>query len=209
MKTYFFAFFVLLIFVSNIPSIPFAAESERQIPHISLLNKSTMEDLTRFGAPSEQHRILSSLIGNWDYDLKYWQKKDAEPQISSGSASNEMVMGGRFLSSKANASLNIGGQAIPYEAWHLLGYDTIKKSYTSILIDTMHTGITTSVGQYNEKLKRLEEKGTFTHPLLDKERTYRSELTLEGSDAYKQTIFIFDNVGKEYKVVELSFRRKM
>jgi hypothetical protein len=208
MKTYFFAFLALVI-ATSIPLTAHAVEVTKSKAKIELLDEAAMQRLGGRGTSSTQHEILPALVGDWSFDLKYWSKKDAEPQLSMGTVKNEMVLGDRFLSSKASVMLNIGGQNIPYEGLYLLGYDTIKKSYTSVLADTMHTGITTGLGQYNEKLKTLDGKGSFTNPLMDKEHAYRSELQVEGSDTYKLTFFIPDIAGKEFKVLELSFRRKM
>ena len=200
-------FLFALLFLTYGATPGYAAKKAGNVPHIELLSKATMQKLIEKGSPSEQHQILASLSGIWDYDLKYWSKKGSEPQLSNGTVDNKMVLGDRFLSSKINIILNIGGQSIPYEGWLFLGYDTIKKAYTSILIDTMHTGITEGEGQYNRKTKTLVEKGMFTHPLMDKEHTYRSEIQFTNSNTYKETVFIKDSGGKEFKVLELDFHR--
>jgi hypothetical protein len=184
-----------------------AQATARTAQRVEILNAATMKELEKQGAPSEQHRLLSSLAGKWAFDLKYWAKKDAEPQLSTGTATNEMVLGDRFLSSKIFAMLNFDGQVLPYQGWNILGYDTVTKSYTSVLLDTMRTGMAIGSAQYDGKLKTLKESGHFTFPLIGKERTYRSEIQLIDDNSYKQTVFIADGSGKEFKVLELDFRR--
>jgi hypothetical protein len=208
MKKYFTALLAFFVLIGGVVSDGYAEEKIRTAPRVGMLDDATMGKLSKLGAPSEQHHILSALIGAWDYDLKYWEKKDSEPQLSTGTIVNEMILGGRFLSGKTNVILNIGGQNIHYEGWSILGYDTIKKAYTSVLVDTMRTGMITGAAQYNEKLKTLEEKGHFTHPLMDKERAYRSELQFTSDDTHKRTVFITDKSGKEFKVLEIEFRRR-
>ena len=208
MKNYFTVLLALFVLIGGISSDGYAAEKNRTTLRLEIVDDATMEKLSKLGGPSEQHRILSALIGAWDYDLKYWEKKDSEPQLSTGTIVNEMILGGRFLSSKTNVILNIGGQNIPYEGWSIIGYDTIKKVYTSVLVDTMRTGMMIGTAQYNEKLKTLEEKGHFTHPLIDKERAYRSELQFTTDDTYERTVFITDSSGKEFKVLKIEFRRQ-
>ena len=184
----------------------YAAETSRPTTRIELLTKDSIKKLAKI---DEEHSILPALSGNWDFDLKYWSNKDSEPQLSTGTATNEMILGGRYLSSKANVVLNIGGQNIPYEGHYILGYDSVKKSYSSALVDTMHTGVTTGVGHYNEKSKTLEAKGSFSHPVIGKERVYRFELQMTNDDGYRQTVFMDDDSGKEFKVLEMDFRKKM
>lgn len=209
MKTYMTALLAFLVLMGGTVPVGYAEEKAKSTPpHLEMLDHATMEKLAKLGAASEQNRILAKLIGAWDFDLKYWANKDSELQLSTGTVVNEMVLGDRFLSSKIVVMLNIGGENIPYEGWNIQGYDTIKKAYTSVLVDTMGTGMMTGAGQYNEKLKTIEEKGSFTHPLIDKQRKYRSELQFTSDDTYKQTLFIPDNSGKEFKVLEIEYRRQ-
>ena len=209
MKNYMTAVLAFLVLMGGSVHAEYAEEKAKVAPPPNeMLEGATMEKLAKLGAASEQHRILETLAGAWNFDLKYWTNKDAEPQLSTGTVTNEMILGNRFLSGKIAMILNIGGENIHYEGWNIQGYDTIKKAYTSVLIDKIHTGVTTGAGQYNEKLKTLEEKGHFTHPLMDKEGTYRSELQFTKDDAYKQTVFIAGKSGKEYKVLEIDFSKQ-
>ncbi|OIN85547.1 MAG: hypothetical protein AUJ12_09030 [Alphaproteobacteria bacterium CG1_02_46_17] len=197
-------FFLMITFISH----AYAEEKHVTAPRIEMLGDDTMKKLLQYGESTEQRQMLTSLVGEWDYDLKYWTNKNSEPQFSTGSVVNEMILGDRFLSSKTSVILNIGGQSIPYEGWGVLGYDTTKNAYTSVWVDTLSTGTTVGIGQYNKKTNTLEEKGRFTFPLLKNEQEYRSELELTNDETHKKSIFISDNSGKEFKVLELEFRRK-
>jgi len=208
MKKYMTALLALLVLTGGSVSYAHAAEKAKEPPtRFEKLDEATMEKMAKLGAAHEENRILASLIGTWDFDLKFWSSKDAEPQLSTGTVTNEMVLGNRFLSGKMMVVLNIGGENVPYEGWSLEGYDTFKKAYTSVMVDKVHTGITTGTGQYDEKSKTLEQKGSFTHPLLDKERKYRSVLEFTEGNAYKRTVYIADKSGKEFKLLEIDYRR--
>jgi hypothetical protein len=178
------------------------------MPRVEKLDHATMEKLRTLAEPAEQDRLLSSLTGTWDYTLKYQANEDADPQISSGAMTNEMAVGGRFLSSKTALILNVGEQNIPYEGWGLLGYDAAKGVFTSVWADTMHTSVITGAGKYNEKLKTIEEKGRFTLPLSGKEQAYRSELQWTGGDSYRRTLYMTGASGSEFKVVDIEFKKR-
>ena len=197
-------FFLTISFISN----AYAEEKHVSAPRIEMLDDATMDKLVKLPEPSAPHQMLSSLIGTWYYTIKYWTKEGADAQISTGLITNEMILDGRFLSSKTSLLLNIGGQYIPYEGWGILGFDTIKNIYTSVWVDTMRTGMMTGTGKYNEQLKAIEEKGFFTHPLIKKEQAYRSELQFTSDDIHKRTVFITDKSGKEFKVLEIEFSRQ-
>lgn len=147
-------------------------------------------------------------MGTWYYDLKYWAKEGAAPQVSSGTMINEIALGERFLSSKTALILNIGGQNIPYEAVGFLGYDTAKKAYISVWLDTMRTGVMTGEGQYNEEKRTITEKGSFRHPLIEKEQAYRSEVQFIDDNTHKRTIFLIGRSKADFKVIEMEFQRR-
>lgn len=207
MKKYMTALMTFLV-LAGISLGVHAQEKAAAFPPLERMDTAAMEKLAKLGVAHEQNRILASLIGTWDFDLKYRSGKDAEPQLSTGTVTNEMVLGNRFLSSKMIVVLNIGGENIPFEGWGFEGYDTASKAYTSVMLDKLHTGITTGAGQYDEKARTLEQKGSFTHPLRDKEGKYRSVLEFTSDDTYKRTVFITGKDGKEFKLLEIDFRKQ-
>lgn len=174
---------------------------------VEMIDKATMDQLAAQMEPSQPHHLLSELAGAWDYELLYRAKRDAKPQVSTGRVEYELVLGDKFLFGENLAHLNIGGESIPYKSWTILGYDTHKNAYTSVLLDAMRSDISTGTGQYNEKLDVLEETGSFTHPLTGEEKAYRSELKFSGGGTHTQSIFIDDGAGEEFKVLEIEFRR--
>lgn len=201
--------FALLVALLLFAAVDARAEDQNTgLPQIEALDTPTLEKLSKEGEASLQHDILARMAGTWSFDLKFTAKKDAAPQTSSGTAVNEMILGGRFLSGKMTTILNIGGQNLAYEGVSLIGYDKTKKAYTTVLADTLRSGVTAGSGQYDEKLKTLTLKGRFAFPLAEKERAYRAEITVVSSDAYRQTVFAADAAGKEYKVLEIEFRKQ-
>ncbi len=114
MKVYFTVFLALLILAGGIFSEGCAAETTKPAQRAELLDDATMRKLVAADVPSDRYDLLS-LIGDWDFDLKYWSRKDADWEFSTGTATNEMILGGRYLSSTLRTTLNIGGNTIPYE----------------------------------------------------------------------------------------------
>ncbi len=208
MKHCLVASLALLVFVAWIPAESHAEEKAAAMPHIEMLDDVTIKKLTTSGALSEQHQLLLPLAGTWYYELKYWTKEGAEPQVSTGTAKNEMILNGRYLLSKTSLILNIGGQSIPYESWEMLGYDKSKKAFTSVRTDSMHDGLVTGSGLYDEKLNKIEEKGNFKNPLDEKTRSYRSVLEWIDDETYKRTFFITGESGNEYQVIEIIYERR-
>lgn len=199
---------VVMIGVSGLQRVQAEDGKAPVVPHVELIDDATMKKILAATEPSEHMRVLSPMIGKWYYELKYWAKKDADPQLSSGLVDNQMMFGGRFLSSQLNLILNIGGQNIHYEGTNFIGYDAVKGVFVTALLDTMHTGIVIGEAQYDEEKKTLQEEGRFTHPLIGKEQDYLSELHFNSEDTYTRTIRITDSAGQEFKMLEIEFRRR-
>ncbi|MDD3020691.1 MAG: DUF1579 family protein [Alphaproteobacteria bacterium] len=201
-----------LIIIPSISAISAEKKTSKTFqPHksqIELLEQSAIEKLENDGNAAEQSAVLDSLGGEWNFNLKYWSKEGADPQESTGTIVNEMVLDKRFLSGTLSAILNIGGQNIHLNGMLYTGYDTAKKAYTSVWMDSLHTGMIIGTGQYDSKKHILEEKGNFTFPLLDKERRFRSVLEITDDKTHKILIYISGKDGKEYKAIEIDFSRK-
>jgi hypothetical protein len=208
MKNYLIALCALLVLTVGISSEARAEKKAAPAPQIEMLDDATVEKLAALGGLSEQHQLLATLIGTWYYEMRYWPKEGAEPQTSTGTATNEIILGGKYLLTKTSLILNIGGQNIPYEGCEMLGYDTEKKAFTSVWADSMHTGIIAGSGLYNGKLNAIEEKGVFKNPMDAKERPYRSLLYFADNGTYKRTFFTTGKSGKEFKIVEVTFERR-
>lgn len=208
MRQYLTALAAFLVLIGGMIPAGHAQEKRAQTPHIEMLDDAFMDKMVTLAEPTEQHKMLASLAGTWLYTLQFWTDEGAEAQTSSGTMTNEMTLGERFLSGKTALILNIGGQTIPYEGSGILGYDTVHKTFTSSWADSMRTGIMNGTGQYNEQTKTIEEKGRFTHPLLEKEQPYRAELQFVDEETYRRSLFMTGKSGNEFKVLEIEFKKK-
>jgi hypothetical protein len=173
--------------------------------------------------------VLMPLTGTWDFVESFWTDPKAEPEHANGFVTNDMVMGGRYLSSKAVGSIGIGREQIPFEGQELIGFDNAKKSLFFVAVDTLTTGMTIGSGKFEEKESAptktagiktgdsktdgkeriIRETGRFTHPLTGVEQGFRSELTFVDADHYKRTVFTVHGSGRESKLSEIDYTRRM
>lgn len=85
--------------------------------------------------PSREHEFLERMEGNWKATTKWWMGPDTEPQVSEGTMTGKMILGGRFLESIYAGQTPWGefsGRAID-------GFDRIRKKYVGIWMDSMGT----------------------------------------------------------------------
>src|SRR5213076_1508411 len=125
-------------------------------PNAADMMKQMME-LSKIG---ENHKLLSSLDGNWDYTIKMWMNPDpnAKPQESKGTATRKSAMGGRYFTMDVTGKLQMPGEDgnmkdMQFKGMALEGYDNVKKKFVSSWIDNMGTGIQYSEGTYDPASK--------------------------------------------------------
>src|ERR1041385_2133031 len=71
-----------------------------------------MKQMMELSKMNENHKLLSSLDGNWTYTIKMWMNPDpnAKPQESKGTAARKSVMGGRYFTMDVTGKLQMPGE---------------------------------------------------------------------------------------------------
>jgi hypothetical protein len=88
--------------------------------------------------PSTEHEFLKKLVGTWKSNVKMWMQPGAPPVESTGTMTNEMILGGRFLRSSYAGGSPMGGE---FGGLAIDGFNRIEKKYVGIWIDTMSTSM--------------------------------------------------------------------
>ena len=170
--------------------------------------EETLRKINEKSKPSEDsNKILSSLLGTWKYESYVWVNASAEPEKATGTITNEMILGNRFLSSHVNGNISIDGHLALFKAQGLLGFDKNKGSFSSVWTDTLSTGMMLGSGKYDEKSKTLEETGKFTNPVTGLEEKFRSETKIAGDGNYERAVFSTGKSGKEAKVMQFKYSK--
>ena len=166
--------------------------------------KAMMEKAKVLMAPSEAHKVLDNFVGQWNYTSKFWMDPAGEPEVSTGSATQMLVYGGRFLKQEVKGTWM--GEA--FEGVGYTGYDNVRQEYTSVWIDGMMTGIMVSAGQYDAATKTLRQAGTVSCPMTgNKNHPCRSELKIVDADHHTLTSYTNGLDGKEVKAMEIAYER--
>lgn len=153
--------------------------------------------------PGEMHQMLAKDDGEWAEEITMWMAPGASPSKSTATAVNKMIMGGRYQESKHSGSFM--GQ--PFEGYSLVGYDNAKKTFHSIWIDNMGTGVMHLEGQWDPQTKTINFKGMSVDPSTGKEIQVRE--TFRWIDDNRQLMEMFmQQDGKEFKSIEIKFTRK-
>jgi hypothetical protein len=173
-------------------------------PVMSAEQQAMMARMKEYTTPNQNHEVLKSLAGVWKANVKFWMSPNTPPEESQGTSDNRIIMGGRFL--EENFTGTAMGQ--PFEGRGILGYDNIKKEYTSIWLDNMATGIMLGSDKYDPVTKTIAGEGSMSCPITNEtHRWYRDLTTIVDADHYKYETFMKDEKGQEFKGMEINFSR--
>ena len=178
---------------------PSEAEMMKQMMELSKLN--------------ENHKLLASMEGTWDYTVKMWMNPDpkAAPSLSKGVAVRKPIMGGRFFTFDVTGMMEMPGadgkmKPMEFKGTALEGYDNVKKKFVSTWSDNMGTGIMMSEGTYDAATK------TFTYTsememMPGMKTKVRSTVKMVDNDHHTFEWFE-DRGGKDVKTMEINYTRK-
>jgi len=171
-----------------------------------------MKQMIELSKLNENHRLLSSLDGNWNFTIKTWMNPDpnAKPQESKGTATRKTVMGGRYVMMDVNGRMQMPGEDgkmkdVQFKGMGLEGYDNMKKKFVSSWIDNIGTGIQSSEGTYDPATKTL----TYTSEMesLPGMKSQTREL-IKIADNNHMTLEWYENHGgQEKKTMEINYTR--
>jgi hypothetical protein len=161
---------------------------------------------------NENHKLLSSLDGNWTYTIKMWMNPDpnAKPQESKGTATRKAVMGGRYVMMDVSGKMQMPDENgkmkdLVFKGMGLEGYDNVKKKFVSSWIDNMGTGIQFADGTYDSATKTL----TYTsemEPMPGMKTPVREVIKI--ADNNHMTLEWYETQGgQEKKTMEISYTR--
>jgi len=168
------------------------------------MDPAVMEQMKTLMAPNEAHQVLAAFEGKWNYTGSFWMSPEAPAQEMTGTTENTMIYGGRFL----KQTIEGPWMGETFEGLGYTGYDNIKKTYQSVWLDSMGTGLMTVSGSYDAATKTLNQSGTNSCPLTgETDRKGRSEWTVVDADHNTYTSYLMGPDGKEFKSMEIQYPR--
>jgi hypothetical protein len=94
---------------------------------------------------TEQHELLKKDVGTWDTAGKIWPGPGAEPIVSQGQETYELLPGGLWLVSRFEGTTD----GMPFASAGMWGYDPAEKKYLGTWVDSMTPRIMTFKGDYD------------------------------------------------------------
>lgn len=154
--------------------------------------------------PGPEHKRLGELAGTFDAKVTIYFGADKNATVTSkGTLTRQMVLGGRFLQESYDGSF--GDQ--PFKGFGLAGYDTNKKKYVSMWVDSMSNAMMTSEGTYDAATKTYHHTGEDIEPVSGKRMKSRDVLKVVSPDEQLLEMYRTPPGGAEFKMMDIRYTR--
>jgi len=165
--------------------------------------QAIMEAYQRAATPGPQHANLAAMAGEFTLTLKSFNEPGAEPEVSTGTATRKMVLGGRYLEETVQAS--VMGQ--PFEGRGLTGYDNVTRTWWGAWIDSMSTGIMITSGSWDEEAGVGSFEGEYNDPVTGELQSSRSVIRRLPNGDELMEMYMTTAFG-EAKAMEILYQRR-
>jgi hypothetical protein len=145
-------------------------------------------------APPET-KELARFVGNWNVTVKNYAVPGAEPVTMEGTDETKFVCNGLWLLTK------VTGQGMPFSGISISGFDTSKKKYVGVWVDSMSAQPSLSEGAFDAKTGQFVFHGEMAMA-SGLEKT-RSTCEFSGADKRTEKVYIVGKDGKETLSMEL------
>ncbi|MEW6071395.1 MAG: DUF1579 domain-containing protein [Planctomycetota bacterium] len=165
-------------------------------------NPEFLKAMEAAAALRPEHAEIAKTAGTWDVENKMTMQPGAEPVSFSGTSTNRMVLGGRYLVEEYKSEL----MGMPFEGILILGYDNLADEYVSIWFDNMSTWPSIARGKKQTDGK-VVQTGEMKDVLTPGGRPYR-HVSWEEGDELRGTMYDTLPDGTEFVMMEMTYRRK-
>ncbi|HEU4886952.1 MAG TPA: DUF1579 domain-containing protein [Thermoanaerobaculia bacterium] len=168
------------------------------------MDPAMMDAMMKAGIPGDPHKKLDGMVGTWNTKITMWMMPGADPMTSSGTSTNQWIMGGRYLEQRFKGDF----MGMPFEGIGFTGYDNVKKRYWGTWMDNMSTSIMTSTGTASADGKVWDFDGTMSDPMTGGDTAVKEKVTITDADNHLMEMWAPGPDGKMFKNMEIAYSRK-
>lgn len=174
------------------------------MPEMSPEELAMMQAWEAARTPGEHHKHLEAMAGEWEGTNSWWEAPDAPPTVSPVRTSSKMEMDGLFLISHHKGEM----MGMPFRGLGTMGYNNTTKQYEGAWMDSMGsmTMFMTGTGSEDGKVLKMESK--FMDFITGEPTSMKMTTTVIDADNYKWEMYGPGQDGKEFKMMEIVYKRK-
>jgi hypothetical protein len=147
--------------------------------------------------------MMAKSAGTWTGVVTYWMQPGANPTTATAEATNQMILGGRYLQTRNTGNM----MGMPFEGIGVTGYDNAKKVFVSSWVDNMGTGILYMEGTMDDQHKSITYTGKAVDPVTKVDQPFRQVLKFIDDNTQELEMYITVK-GQEYKAMDIKYTRK-
>jgi hypothetical protein len=143
------------------------------------------------------------MAGEFSLTVKSYHEPGAAPEVSTGTATRKLILGGRYLDEAVQATM-MGQQ---FEGRGVSGYDNVSGEWWGTWIDSMSTGVMVSHGEWDEAAGVGSFTGTYNDAVTGKVKTSRmtTRRLPNGDEVMEMYMMTPDG---EAKAMEILYKRQ-
>jgi hypothetical protein len=150
-----------------------------------------------------QHELLNNDVGTWETTITIWPEPDAEPIVSHGRETSELLPGGLWLVTQFEGEM-AGMPCTGAGAW---GYDPVEKKYVGAWVDSMTPYLTTMKGDYDPQTKTMTLMTDGRDPATGKKVQYKVTTQYLDDGTKLAQMYATGADGQAWKMSEVRYRR--
>ena len=155
----------------------------------------------KYASPDKEHEFLKKMSGNWKAAVKMWMDPNQPPQESSGTATNELLMDGRFLQCRFDGKTPWGD----FSGMSIDGFNRIDKKYQGVWMDSMGTIMMVFAGEADGDVRTMF--CDYTNPMTGKTTTTKGVTTIVSENEHRYESWADGPDGKTFKNMEIVYSR--
>ncbi len=163
--------------------------------------QTDLNETLAMSKPGAAHEILKMMAGTWKQKVTSFMDPSGNPVSGSGTATNQMILGDRFL--QINSTSTLAGTTV--SSLTILGYDNRVGKYFTFGIDEMGTYAVTAEGAYDAATKTIMLRGKEKQGEMTMDFTFA--YTIISKNAFTLTLSFDMPDGKKLDVVKVEFTR--
>lgn len=156
------------------------------------------------GALTEHHEGFAPFAGTFTAEVKMWMGP-GEPMVMTGTMTNELDLGGRFLRQHFVGD-GADGPFGAFEGRGFWGYNTATETYEGVWLDTAATMMHLERGT-RDKPGVWTMRGEMTNPQDGSKLSKRTVIELKDNDRHSMTTYFAGPDGNEHKSMEITYVR--
>jgi hypothetical protein len=170
------------------------------------MTEADMQACMEAAAPGPMHAFLAESVGTWAGKTSMWMSADSEPVKSLCTSTITSVMDGRFTRCETTGEMPGMG---PFNGFGLYGFDNVSEKFQAVWVDNFGTGMMVGSGERSSDGKTLTWTYKYNCPMTKSVKTMREVSRRTGPNSMTMAMYGPDpGTGKEYKSVEIEFKRQ-